>query len=371
MKKVSKKQKSGSRDGLLMFVKKLIRCQSTMDRPEEIDQCFKLIEQEFEDVFYAKKYQFRKRPILVLSTSKSKKLDIILAGHIDVVPAKEKDFTPMEKDGKLYGRGVIDMKSAVATCLFAVREYLQAGGKSKTKIAVIVTSDEELDGLSTKWLAEKKGYRAKLAILPDGGDENELVLKQKGFWQVKVKVKGKSAHASMPWEGNNPFEKGFILYKKLQKIFPLPSDKSQWKTSIILTKVEGGKMLNQIPDLAEFYFDIRYTDEAVREKISKEIINFLGRGASVETIAQNGALIVDQKNLLILKLKTVIEKELNKKVSFMNECGTSDAIFFAEQGTPAILFRPRGGGMHQDGEWVDIQSLIKFKSIILKFLREM
>jgi len=367
MKKVSKKQNSGSSDDLLIFVKKLIKYQSTEGRPEEITQCLNEIEKEFGDVFYIEKYQFRKRPILVLSTSKSKELDIILAGHIDVVPAKEKDFTPVEKDGKLYGRGAVDMKSAVAACLFAVRKYLQGGGKAK--IAVIVTSDEELDGLSTKWLAEKRGYRAKLAILPDGGDENELVLRQKGFWQVKVNVEGESAHASMPWEGSNPLEKGFGLYEKLLSIFPSPINKDQWKTSIALTKVEGGKTLNQIPDSAEFYFDIRYTDEVVREKISKEIVNFLGKGASVETIAQNGALFVDQKNLLILKLKIAIEKELQKKVSFMNECGTSDAIFFAEHGTPAILFRPRGAGMHQDGEWVDIQSLVYFQSIILNFLR--
>jgi len=368
MGKVFKKQNSDGIGDLLGFVKKLIGYHSTADCPKEVAQCLEIIEQKFGDVLHVKKYQFGKRPILILSTSKSKNLDIILAGHIDVVPAKEKDFSPIEKNGKLFGRGTVDMKSAVVACLFAVREYLRDGGKAK--VAVIVTSDEELDGLSTKWLAEKKGYRAKLAIFPDGGDESELVLKQKGFWQIKVNIKGKSAHASMPWEGRNPLEKGFQLYTKLLSIFPVPTNKGQWKTSIALTKVGGGKTLNQIPDSAEFYFDIRYTDETVRKKITKAITDFLGGESTVETISQNGALFVDQKNPLILKLGMTIEKELQKKVVFMNECGTSDAIFFAEQGTPAILFRPRGGGMHQDGEWVDIQSLNKFQAIILKFLRE-
>ncbi|MFA6973826.1 MAG: M20/M25/M40 family metallo-hydrolase [Parcubacteria group bacterium] len=369
MKKVLKKQNSCGSGDLLGFVKKLIRYQSTVENPREIALCLEVLEKEFGKVFYVKKYQFMKRPILVLSTSRSKDLDVILAGHVDVVPAKDADFIPKEERGKLYGRGTLDMKSAVVACLFAVREYLRDGGNAK--VAVIVTSDEELDGLSTKWLAEKKGYRAKLAILPDGGDESELVLKQKGFWQIKVNIKGKSAHASMPWEGNNPLEKGFRLYAKLLSIFPVPTNKGQWKTSIALTKVEGGKTLNQIPDSATFYFDIRYTDESVREKIIGTVNNFLGEGSTVETISQNGALLVDQKNPLILQLKGVIEKELQKKVSFKNECGTSDAIFFAEQGTPAILFRPRGDGMHQDGEWIDIESLGQFQSIVLNFLKSL
>lgn len=367
MKKISKKQNNANNDEMLSFVKKMINYKTTDDQPEEISMCLQVIEQEFGDILRIEKYHFRDRPILVLSTNESKDLDIILAGHIDVVPAKSVDFIPKERDGVLYGRGVLDMKSAVVACLFAVREYLRDGGKAK--IAVIITSDEELDGLSTKWLAKDMGYNAKIAILPDGGDENELVLRQKGFWQVKVGIKGKSAHASMPWEGTNPFENGFHLYKRLLSIFPSPTSKSQWETSVVLTKVEGGKTLNQIPDLAFFYFDIRYTDESVREEIAKEIIAFFGGEVIVETISQNGVLFVDQENPLILKLKKVIERELQKKVAFMNECGTSDAIFFAEQGTPAILFRPRGGGMHQDGEWVDIQSLIKFQTIILDFLK--
>jgi len=367
MEKVTEKQLIDEKGLFLEFVKKLISHQSTDEHPEEIIRCLDDIENEFRNILKIKKYQFRKRPILVLSTHKDKEADIILAGHVDVVPAKKEEFIPRENDGRLYGRGSIDMKSAVVACLFAVRKYVQTEGKAK--ITIIITSDEELDGLSTKWIAEEKGYRAKLAILPDGGDENELVLRQKGFWQVKVTIKGKSCHASMPWEGDNPIEKGFALYKKLQKIFPSPSNKSQWETSVVLTKVESGKSLNQIPDLATFYFDIRYTDELIRDKITTAIAGFLGEKSCVETIAQNGALLVDQKNPLILKLKVAMEKELQKKVSFMNECGTSDAIFFAEQGTPAILFRPHGGGMHQDGEWIDIKSLIQFQAIILDFLR--
>jgi len=368
MEKISKKQNIISSDEMLAFVKKIIKYKTTDDQPEEISLCLQTIEQEFGNILHIERYQFRNRPILVLSTTESKDLDIILAGHIDVVPAKSDDFIAKESGGILCGRGTLDMKSAVVACLFAVREYLRDGGKAK--IAVIVTSDEELDGLSTKWLAKEMGYKAKLAILPDGGDENELVLRQKGFWQIKVSVKGKTSHASMPWDGINPLVIGFQLYEKLLPIFPSPTNKSQWETSVVLTKVEGGKTLNQIPDSAVFYFDIRYTDESVRENIIDEITKFLGKKADVETISQNGVLLIDQENSLILKLKSVIEKELDKKVVFMNECETSDAIFFAEQGTPVILFRPRGGGMHQDGEWIDIQSLIRFQSVILNFLKE-
>lgn len=363
-----KKQNYNEKKELVDLVKNLISYQSTADKPDEINNCLKLIEDKFGYFFYVKRYKFKGRPMLVLSTSTSKNLDIIISGHVDVVPAKESAFLSKEINGKIYGRGAIDMKSAIVACLFAVQKYIKEKGRAK--LAIVITSDEELDGLSTKWLLEKKKYQAKLAILPDGGDETKLILKQKGFWQIRIMIKGKSVHASTPWNGSNPFEKGFNLYKKLLSKFPLPTNDGQWKTSISLTKIEGGKAINQIPDLAIFYFDIRYTDEIVKRKIAKELISFLGKEAIIEIISHNGVFVADKNNPFIIKLKKAIQKELRKKVCFISECGTSDAVFFSEQGIPAILFRPQGHGAHRDGEWVDIKSLIHFKSVIFNFLKE-
>jgi acetylornithine deacetylase/succinyl-diaminopimelate desuccinylase-like protein len=225
--------------------------------------------------------------------------------------------------------------------------------------------------LSSEYLAKNLGYRAKLAILPDGGDENELVSRQKGFWQIEAEIFGKNAHASQPWAGENPIEIGYQLYARLLSLFPQPEDQFQWQTSIALTKISAGKALNQIPDKATLCFDIRYTDETIKQKLADEINSFLFERGLWKTIAENGIFNVDTKNEQVDKLKKAIEKVLQKKVEFTIECGTSDAIFFAEQGTPSILFRPKGEGMHQAVEWVDKKSLQNFQAIILEYLRSL
>jgi len=351
---------------IINFLQKLIKCQTTEDRTGEKKKCLRIIEKKFSRDFFIKRYSFKNRPILVLSNAKNKKVDFILAGHIDVVPAKGENFKLKINGSKMYGRGVFDMKASLAASIFAIRDYLRKN--NNLKVAIFITSDEEIDGLSTKYLVEKMGYKANFAILPDGGSSTEIVIYQKGFLQIKVTILGKSAHASKPWQANDPIKAAVFLYKKLLTKFPNPKDKDDWKTSLNLTKIIGGEAANQTAREVCLYFDIRYVNNRDKDGIIKEIRNILKDGYRLETLAENGPLIVSGKNFYLRRLEDSVKKVTKKKAKLVRECGTSDAVFFTDNKIPAVLFRPDGGGDHQEKEWVNKASLKCFYDVLLDFL---
>ena len=356
---------------IIEFIKVLMSFPTTDDLQAEVNQCFKEIKNRFKEQFILKEYRFRRRNMLVLSNTESKKLDLILAGHIDVVPTYGKGgYSLKEKGDRLYGRGVFDMKGPLAVCLFALKSYLSNDKKKpRLKIALLITADEELDGLSTRYLIDKIGYRAKFAIIPDGGSESEVVIAQKGFWQFKLTIGGKTAHAAYPFKADNQIEKIFFFYDQLLKQFPPPQNAEDWKTSIVLTKIVSGEAINKIPGEATAYFDVRYVDKKDQSVILRKIHKLPKKKFKYEIVAENNLTWVDEKLDFIVRLKKTIET-VSGKVSFVKTCGTSDAVFLADKDIPTVLFSPDGCGAHQEREWVDKKSLKNFYKILVTFLEK-
>jgi succinyl-diaminopimelate desuccinylase len=87
---------------------------------------------------------------LFACTNDNQNVDICFAGHIDVVPHGDLSnwhydpFSAEIVDDIIYGRGIVDMKAAIACFIVAVQEYLNKKN-SNINIGIIITSDEELD----------------------------------------------------------------------------------------------------------------------------------------------------------------------------------------------------------------------------------
>lgn len=346
-----------------IFSKKLVQIESTKDHPEKKLEILDLIERKFSSKLFIMKFNYENRPSIVLSNTKSKKLDLIICIHADVVSADKKLFKIKNDKERIYSRGTYDMKSTLLASLIALSE-----SGTQIKIAVFTTTDEEIDDLPTKLLLEKGGYYADLAIIPDGGSLNSLVNSQKGFLQLKLSFKGKSAHASEPWNDCNPAEIAIKSFETIKSDFQNPKNSSDWKTSLCLTKMSSGESLNQIPDATTLFLDIRLIPSDSIDKILKRIKRNCPRGTGIEIVASNNAFHVDHNNNLIEQLSKIISSITNKQISFVREASTSDAVYFSASNIPAILFRPDGANIHQDNEYICQKSLGMFYEIIYKFI---
>ena len=80
-------------------------------------------------------------PVIFIRNQNTENFDVLCLGHLDVVPASDDMFVPKLEDGKLYGRGSLDMKSFAAVALNSMEYVLQH--QLNLKFGVILSTDEE------------------------------------------------------------------------------------------------------------------------------------------------------------------------------------------------------------------------------------
>lgn len=336
---------------------KLLSFRTIADNKEEFTKLFNYIKEICNKELNIKEYEFNGKKSLVVANTSSVSLDIIFCTHVDIVPIE--NYKIIEDEENIYGRGTIDMKGSVASCL-----YLMNHLHTNKKIALFITSDEEIDGNCCVELL--KIYNSKFAIVPDGGSNFDLIVEEKGALQLKVVAKGISAHASQPFNGSNAIAKIINLYNKLLEKYPLPKDSSEYKTTINLSKIKGGTQINCVPDYAEAYFDIRHISTDSTESIIKYMSKF--KDIDYEILLDGKVFKTDLDNVLIKKYISACETVLNKKIKYSGCESTSDAIYFYEKGIPTIIMNPIGYYPHNPKEYVNKNSLIILYKIYAKFI---
>ena len=312
----------------------------------EFEKAFTFIKKELKGYYIVEK-EVNQYPNLIISNTKEKELDIIFCCHIDVVPCKE--YKGIIENNKLKGRGSFDMKGQLSTIISLLKN-----NTSTKKIALIITSDEEIGGKCCQEIM--KEYSSSLAIIPDAGKNFSLIVEEKGLLQIELKVKGISSHASSPFEGENAILKAMNIYQKLLEKYPMPKDKNDFKTSINLSKLHGGDTMNKVCDEAILSLDIRFSKETNIEKILKDLKE-IGGYEELNIIDQGPMFYVDDKIPMIEEFKKNAKKILGHDLIIEKCLATSDAIYFSEKEIPVIMMNPVGDYWHHPKEYVEIDSL--------------
>ena len=294
---------------------------------------------------------------LIISNTKDKNYDIIFCCHVDVVSAKEYDVKI--QNGLMYGRGSIDMKGQVAVIIELLKNI-----KSDKKIALILTSDEENGGFCCREIVKK--YHSKLAVIPDGGSNFDLIIEEKGVLQLEIKSVGISAHGSEPFNGDNAIIKLINLYNDLIKQYRVPS-RDEFKLSITLSKINGGEEKNKVPDYACMNLDIRYTKDDDINKLLDYIKNY-SKDINYKILDLEPVFFVDEKLDIIKNFINNCEMILKRKVNLKRCCAGSDAPYFSCKGIPVIMMNPIGANWHGDNEYVEIDSLYTLYEIFMTLL---
>jgi acetylornithine deacetylase/succinyl-diaminopimelate desuccinylase-like protein len=277
------------------------------------------------------------------------------------------------KDKKIFGRGVYDMKFAIACYLQLLKDLRQ--NLKKYNFGVMITTDEEIGGFNgTKKILEN-GYRGRLIFLPDGGGDWNFEEKAKGFLHLLIEAKGKSIHGSKPWDGENAIETIFEFLKEIKEKFPKEycKDNNHWHETINIGKIEGGRATNQVPDFARAWVDIRFPPEVNIKKI-KSILslakNKFKNKIKITELVFGAPHIVDKNNKAIKIFSKIALEKFNIRTNFVLSHGSSDARFFAQYKIPVILIKPRGGAHHSENEWLDKEDLYKFYIVLKEFVQQ-
>ena len=263
---------------LLATIKDLIQFRTETGNLSEIDKCMFYCQQLFEnsgahvDIC---RYE-GVSPVLFIRNQNVSDFDVIVLGHLDVVPAADDMFRPYLKDGKMYGRGTLDMKSFAAVAFNSMFHVLE--NNLNLKFGIILSSDEEKGSASTHaFMAAHPEIKAKIVLDNDvGGDILKIVSKCKNPVFVKIIADGLEAHGSTPWDGIDANEKLMMTCANIRKIYPyyskeLPEPENKWQDTVHFATLKGGEVSNIISNHAEALCDFRLTENSTVDDLRKNL----------------------------------------------------------------------------------------------------
>jgi succinyl-diaminopimelate desuccinylase len=217
--------------------------------------------------------------------------------HMDVVPVDEPwtvdPFAGEIKEGKLFGRGTVDMKGSIACYLGAVKVLHEMGIEPHYELDCLLCTDEEIGVYpGARYLAEEGYFSKHLVWMELGAIEPIVVIGAAGSVKVELTGLGKSCHSGMSYLGINAIEEMvpvlqelLILKEDVQKrlsripTFPLPGVPYEKMTPMFgITVMRGGTKDNIVPGECKLTINRRYIIDERYEDVVAEIQEAVKRG---------------------------------------------------------------------------------------------
>ena len=310
---------------------------------------------------------------------------ICFAGHTDVVPPgdtiewKSNPFKASIKNGKLYGRGASDMKTAIASFIVATFQYLETTNYVfDGTISFLLTADEEGDAqYGTKeminWLKKNKiSINYCLVGEPTNPEKIGEMIKigRRGSVNFILEISGMQGHVAYPEKAVNPIDHLIQINKELNKPFDKGSKNFQ-PTKLIITSIDTfNKVSNLIPGKIIVRFNVRFSDNFK----SSEIIRIIKKRVRIITsnfklsYKVSGESFINYSEMLTDTLTQSIKKITKISPELSTSGGTSDARFISKL-CPVLEFGSIGKTMHKANEMIEIKNIEKLTQIYFEFLK--
>ena len=371
---------------------------------------------------------------------KSNVLGLLFMSHLDVVPVEDEnkwDFSPFGGEiynDRIYGRGATDCKGLLTCQLMALRILKQNNIALNNGLSLISGADEEHGGrYGFEWLAKTHPEKldAPYAINEGGGTPIDsagalnymLGVGEKGRLQVEFTIKGSSAHASVPWQGNNALYSLAQLLSNIEKydaerdtstsLFEHLSSfaiehkpdqsnideiieeqskenprfssilKALSRMTITPTMVNGGIKSNSVPETISLTCDVRtlphQSDSYLSEEIENIIENIPNISYEIDYMAVPNSSNFDTNltNAISKATKNALKRDDINVIPYIST-GFTDSRFTRELGVTTYGYSgsdpsddPMLGNAHGTNESIGINSLISGTKIMLQVAIEL
>jgi putative selenium metabolism hydrolase len=203
---------------------------------------------------------------------------ILFDSHMDTVEVNDEQdwvlppFSGDIMDGRLYGRGSVDMKSAIAASVYAGAIAKGLGFHSGKTIYVTTTVCEEYcDGENLRMLFRESGIKPDYVVICEPSD-NLIVLGHKGKAQMLIRTHGVSAHGSAPEKGVNAVYEMAEIISRVEKLNDDLAAAGSPHGTIVLSDISSVSVsLNAVPSECSIYLDRRMVPGETEEDIRSEM----------------------------------------------------------------------------------------------------
>ncbi len=315
--------------------------------------------------------------------------NFMFAGHLDVVPPGDlKDWTvnpfnPTIKKNHLIGRGANDMKSAIASWVVAVKNFVSNNNNIKGSISLLITGDEEGIAINgTKKVVDylkKKKEKINFCLVGEPTNPNKLgemiKIGRRGSITGELTIIGSQGHVAYPDRANNPSNTIVEILKKIKEIRFDKGTKDFQPTNLEVTKINIDNIAdNVIPGVAKATFNIRFNNQHsssnLKKRLNKIFKKITKKNKSNFKIEYrvSGEAFLTKPNKTTYMIQDIIKKITKIKPKLSTTGGTSDARFIRKI-APCLEFGLVGKTMHKVDEAVSISDLKKLTKIYSEILK--
>jgi putative selenium metabolism hydrolase len=262
-----------TQNDLIAFAQALVRIKSLSGQEGEI---IRFIEQKMLELGY-EEVRIDAMGNLVGRIGRGGKA-ILFDSHLDTVEVNDAEawdippFSGEIVDGRLHGRGSVDMKSAAAASIYAgvlAKQMSYAAGK--TIYVSCTVFEEDCDGENLKHLFKELQIQPDYVVICEPSN-NLLALGHKGKAQVAIKTHGLSAHGSAPEKGVNAIYEMAEIIRRVEKTNLELMQKGDPRGTLVLSRISSvSASLNAVPSECEIYLDRRMVPGETEADIRREM----------------------------------------------------------------------------------------------------
>jgi len=315
------------------------------------------------------------RPNVVAELGAGQGPSLAWNGHLDVVPAGEPETWTHDpwagtlEDGRLVGRGSVDMKGGIAAALAAAAALRRAGIGLAGTLAFHLVADEEVGGLHGTRVLLERGLLRQDACVVGEPSELQLGLAQRGGAWFTAIARGRAAHGSQPHRGVNAITSMARFLLRLPEVLPDLAHPLVGRATVNAALITGGSGPNVVPDRCEVDIDRRIlpgeTDpEAVRTPFVELVQRLRAEHPEIDidvglrewTEAAEGS-----SDAAIARVaRAAVEAETGRPPDDVGFTGITDARFYLnDAGIPGVVLGPGSLSLaHTANESVPVDELV-------------
>ena len=291
---------------------------------------------------------------------------LCLAGHLDTVPLgavpwSHDPFAAEVAGDRLYGRGSSDMKSGVAAIVAAALQLSRAKLRGRGLTVVLVAGEETgCEGAAHLSRTPSALGRAS-ALLVAEPTGNQPVIGHKGALWLRARVRGVTAHGSMPERGVNAVVKAARAVLKLADLkFDVPPDPLLGPPTVNVGTFAGGLNINSVPDEAVIGIDLRTIPAQRHAQVRSELMQLLGPEVELLPVVDLEGVRTEESNPFVQAVIGSVREVTGEAPEAGSATYFTDASVLtpAYGGVPTVVLGPGEMALcHQTDEWCSVKKI--------------